>query len=81
MSLDGERLFRKALRGRDELRHALLGIRQDGVAATIQDEPFLEDGERAIERQVAAGQRVHLLLAGREGLFEGESFVHGASSG
>src|SRR6266542_3367978 len=78
-SLDGERFFGQPLRRGDELRHALLGIRQDGVAASVQGEPFLEDRERAVERQIAAGQRVHLVLEGREGLLERRSIVHGAS--
>src|SRR2546421_10764233 len=78
-SLDGERFFHKSLRGGDQLRHALLGVREDRVAAAVQAESFLEDGEGAVERQGAAGQRIHRRLEGREGFLEVRFFGHGSS--
>src|SRR2546422_1174275 len=78
-SLDGERFLDKSLRGGDQLRHALLGVREDRVAAAVQAESFLEDGEGAVERQVAAGQRIHRRLEGREGFLEVRLFGHGSS--
>src|SRR3989475_7242935 len=69
-SLDGERFFDEPLGRGDQLRHALLGFREDRVASAVQAEPFLEDGEGAVERQGAAGQRGHRRLAGPEGNLE-----------
>src|SRR2546425_10508139 len=78
-SLDGERFFDESLRRGDQLRHALLGVREDRVAAAVQAESFLEDGEGAGERQGAAGQRVHRRFEGRRGIPEGRLFGHGFS--
>src|SRR2546422_4875535 len=77
-SLDGERFFDESLRRGDQLRHALLGVREDRVAAAVQAEAFLEDGEGAVERQVAAGQRIHRRLEGREGFLQGRLFGPGS---
>src|SRR2546428_7582163 len=77
--LDGERALDEPLRRGDQLRHALLGVREDRVAAAVQAESFLEDGEGAVERQVAAGQRVHGRFEGREGILEVRLFGHGSS--
>src|SRR3989441_11797343 len=78
-SLDGERFFDKSLRGGNQLCHALLGVREDRVAAAVQAESFLEDGEGAVERQVAAGQRIHRRLERREGFLEVRLFGHDSS--
>src|SRR5436309_12913867 len=78
-SLDGRWSFEASLGRGDQLRHALLGIRADRVAATIQAESFLEDGEGAVKRQVAAGQGVHRCLEGREGFLKVRLFGHGSS--
>src|SRR2546425_7781077 len=78
-SLDGERFFGESLRRGDQLRHTLLGFRENRVAAAVQAESFLEDGEGAVERQVAAGQRIHRRLEGREGFLEVRRFGHGYS--
>src|SRR3989442_15014160 len=75
-SLDGERFFDESLGRGDQLRHALLGVREDRVAAAVQAESFLEDGESAVERQVAPGQRLPRRLQGREGFLEGRLFGH-----
>src|SRR5207244_4332724 len=78
-SFDGKRFFDESLGGGDQLRHALLGVREDRVAPAIQAESFLEDGEGAVERQVAAGQRVHRRLEGRERFLKVRLFGHGSS--
>src|SRR2546425_9610435 len=78
-SLDGERFFDEPLRRGDQLRHALLGVREDRVAAAVQAESFLEDGEGAVERQGAAGQRVHRRLQGPEGFLKVRLFGPGSS--
>src|SRR2546427_5758664 len=78
-SLDGERFLDEPLRRGDQLRHALLGVREDLVAAAVQAESFLEDGEGAVERQVAAGQSIHRRLEGRGGFLELRLFGHGSS--
>src|SRR2546428_1129521 len=78
-SLDGERFLDESLRRGDQLRHALLGVREDRVAAAVQGESFLEDGEGAVERQVAAGQRIHRRPPGREGFLAGRLFGPGSS--
>src|SRR3989442_14690358 len=70
-SLDGERFFDESLRRGDQLRHALLGVREDRVAAAVQAESFLEDGEGAGERQGAAGQRIPPRLEGPAGVLGG----------
>src|SRR5438093_12367267 len=78
-SLDGERFFDESLGRGNQLRHALLGLREDRVAAAIQAESFLEDGEGAVERQVTAGQRIHRRLEGCEGFLKVRLFGHGSS--
>src|SRR3989442_11633344 len=77
-SLDGERFFGESLGRGDQLRHTLLGFREDRVASAVQAESFLEDGEGAVERQVAAGQRIHRRPEGREGFLEVRLFGHGS---
>src|SRR2546421_7359266 len=78
-SLDGERFFDESLRRGDQLRHALLGVREDLVAAAVQAESFLEDGEGAVERQGAPGQSIHRRPEGREGFLGLSLFRHGSS--
>src|SRR2546427_4238513 len=78
-SLDGERFLDESLRRGDQLRHALLGVREDRVAAAVQAETFLEDGESAVERQVAPGQGIHRRLEGREGFLAVRLFGHCSS--
>src|SRR2546427_11112834 len=78
-SLDGERFLDESLGRGDQLRHALLGFREDRVAAAVQAESFLEDGEGAGERQGAAGQRIPPRLEGREGVLQGPPLRPGSS--
>src|SRR5207245_11380955 len=78
-SLDGERFFDESFGRGDQLRHALLGVRENRVAAAVQAESFLEDGEGAVERKVAAGQRIDGRLEGRKGILEVRLFGHGSS--
>ncbi len=70
----------ESVRRGDELGHALLCLGQHGVASAVQGEAFLEGGERAVQRHVAAGQLVDLRLEGREGVLEREFFGQGSTS-
>src|SRR3989442_13771124 len=79
-SFDGKRFFDESLGRGDQLRHALLGFREDRVAPAIQAESFLEDGQGAVERQVPPGQRTNRRPEGPGGLPKVRLFGPGSSS-
>src|SRR2546425_11612390 len=76
-SLDGERFLDESLRRGDQLRHALLGVREDRVAAAGQAESFLGDGEGAVEPEVGPGRRLPPCLGGWGGVLQGRLFCPG----